>query len=289
MNPRHLNINWTLEQDEMLRKDFPIRGPSVELQKKMCLSRYAIKIRATQLGLIALSSVRWTERENKILIDNYQIKSCKEIMELLDNKRSIVAIQAHAGYLNISDALLWKDEELKQLKRYYEKGHWELGKPKRSDESIREKAHYLGMVLSKEAKVIVSRRAGPGRNALNGYGRVLGCMISHAIKGALVRGIDHPLLDGSLESNMYLDSLALDHCALSGLPITYKTKCHHKMTASLDRIDSLKGYIKGNVRWIHKDINKTKMNMSDDKYIYYCKHVTRYMTEKNNIDGDWII
>ena len=29
----------------------------------------------------------------------------------------------------------------------------------------------------------------------------------------------------------------------------------YKGTASLDRIDSTKGYVRGNIQWVHKDIN----------------------------------
>lgn len=41
-------------------------------------------------------------------------------------------------------------------------------------------------------------------------------------------------------------------------------------TASLDRIDSKKGYIKNNVQWIHKDINYMKFNFSNKKFIDLC-------------------
>lgn len=40
-----------------------------------------------------------------------------------------------------------------------------------------------------------------------------------------------------------------------------------EQTASLDRIDSLKGYTKDNIRWIHKDINMMKSNLSDREFI----------------------
>jgi len=44
-------------------------------------------------------------------------------------------------------------------------------------------------------------------------------------------------------------------------------------TASLDRIDSSKGYTKNNVQWVHRTINKMKLNMQDDEFISWCKIV----------------
>jgi hypothetical protein len=60
-------------------------------------------------------------------------------------------------------------------------------------------------------------------------------------------------------------------CALSGI----KLLIHKKTigTASLDRIDSSKGYIEGNVQWVHKDINKMKNVYSMEYFILLCKSV----------------
>lgn len=44
-------------------------------------------------------------------------------------------------------------------------------------------------------------------------------------------------------------------------------------TASLDRIDSSKGYIEGNVQWVHKTINFMKLSMSDQEFIQWCAKV----------------
>jgi hypothetical protein len=64
-------------------------------------------------------------------------------------------------------------------------------------------------------------------------------------------------------------------CALSGIeltfPITYKDK---SWTASLDRIDSSKGYILGNVQWVHKDINIMKNKFNQEHFINMCKLIS---------------
>lgn len=67
-------------------------------------------------------------------------------------------------------------------------------------------------------------------------------------------------------------------CALSGLEITLPYSHSEflkdrEWTASVDRIDSSKAYIAGNIQFVHKDINKMKMNLSEQKFLEYCKAV----------------
>lgn len=58
-------------------------------------------------------------------------------------------------------------------------------------------------------------------------------------------------------------------CALTGIELTFGKK----QTASLDRIDSDKGYIPGNIQWVHKDLNIMKNNFNTEKFLGYCKLV----------------
>jgi len=53
--------------------------------------------------------------------------------------------------------------------------------------------------------------------------------------------------------NLFLDQKG--RCALTGLPLSLNEK---KCSASLDRINNSKGYVAGNVQWVHKDINIMK-------------------------------
>ena len=62
-------------------------------------------------------------------------------------------------------------------------------------------------------------------------------------------------------------------CALSGIKlITYPRT---ELTASLDRIDSQKGYIRGNVQWVHKDVNRMKNIFANDYFIDTCKKIAK--------------
>lgn len=63
-------------------------------------------------------------------------------------------------------------------------------------------------------------------------------------------------------------------CALSGIPLLFpRFNADRSGTASMDRIDSSKGYIHGNVQWVHKDINKMKNVFSQDYFIEMCRKV----------------
>ena len=75
-------------------------------------------------------------------------------------------------------------------------------------------------------------------------------------------------------------------CALSGVPINLSTKIRNSapdysvFTASLDRIDSSIGYEVGNVRWVHKAINRLKTNMSDEDFITWCSLVCNHANQQ---------
>ncbi len=72
-------------------------------------------------------------------------------------------------------------------------------------------------------------------------------------------------------------------CALTGWPIefnkSYRTKT--QKTASLDRIDSRLGYVKGNLQWVHRDVNKLKKNMKNEIFISVCKAVAERLTSES--------
>jgi hypothetical protein len=68
-------------------------------------------------------------------------------------------------------------------------------------------------------------------------------------------------------------------CALTDMELKFPLRDNdYSRTASLDRIDSSKGYVKGNVQWVHRDINYMKQNYSQDYFIELCEKV---ITHKN--------
>ena len=52
------------------------------------------------------------------------------------------------------------------------------------------------------------------------------------------------------------------------------------MTASIDRIDSDKGYYIGNIHWVHKAINKIKWDYTEPYFIELCEAVSLWQKKK---------
>jgi hypothetical protein len=107
--------------------------------------------------------------------------------------------------------------------------------------------------------------------------------------GTLVAGIRQRALRMGREwsvTNDYLWDLFIsqgERCRLSGALLTVRTEQKGDGTASLDRIDSSMGYVMGNVWWVHKDLNKMKLNHPLDKFIEMCRMVAAHWEVSNEL------
>ncbi len=101
--------------------------------------------------------------------------------------------------------------------------------------------------------------------------------ISKSFFGAIKRGAEFRGINYNLDIK-FLWKLFLKQerkCSLSGIELKFKSKHNYNDgTASLDRIDSSKGYTEDNVQWIHKDINKMKMDFDEKYFVEMCKLIT---------------
>jgi hypothetical protein len=119
-----------------------------------------------------------------------------------------------------------------------------------------------------------------------GVGNLSSTFFSRILEGARVRNIEV-----SVTKEQILELLEKQDykCALSGLPLTLsktfskdRTNQASSTTASLDRIDSSKGYVLGNVQWVHKDVNIMKNKFDNQYFINMCKNINQWHnTEKN--------
>ena len=106
-----------------------------------------------------------------------------------------------------------------------------------------------------------------------------GSYLNTVILGAKKRGLEYNVTPEYLWN---LFSTQNRKCALSGLTITldpkfsmnFKTK-NFTQTASLDRIDNTKGYVEGNVQWLHKWVNFMKLDFNQSEFIELCDQISK--------------
>lgn len=105
------------------------------------------------------------------------------------------------------------------------------------------------------------------------YEEISGRYWSDIIRGAKYRNLDFNI---SMQYAWNLFIKQNKKCALSGVEIEFY-KCgnkRNKQTASLDRIDSKSGYIIDNVQWVHKTIQRIKMDMLDKDLICWAHKIS---------------
>ena len=117
-------------------------------------------------------------------------------------------------------------------------------------------------------------------------GRIPDTIFSNMRRQSIVKDIDKNKVDVTRE---FLEELFDNQgglCALSGFPINLSHN-PKEMTASLDRINSSKGYEKGNVQWVHRDINWMKNKFSDKYFYKMCRAVDHYRPDL--IDNELVL
>ena len=106
----------------------------------------------------------------------------------------------------------------------------------------------------------------PENNAHKGfYKGVLRASFVHKYKsGAETRGIEWDLEFEHLADLLIQQDFK---CALTGIPLDAMNISNN---ASLDRIDSSKGYVMGNVQWVVSEINMMKQQYTQERFIELC-------------------
>lgn len=70
-------------------------------------------------------------------------------------------------------------------------------------------------------------------------------------------------------------------CVYTGRKLTLNGDC----TASLDRIDSSRGYLKENVQFLHKNVNIAKWAMSEENFFSMIKEIYENVWVENNVSN----
>ena len=111
-----------------------------------------------------------------------------------------------------------------------------------------------------------------------GCGEITGTRWSNIKNGGIQRNLEFTITV-QYGWNLYLKQNK--KCALTGEDIYFAPRKKSNPTraasnASLDRINSNKGYISGNVQWVLKKINMMKQGNSQKEFISLCKLVTKH-------------
>ena len=119
----------------------------------------------------------------------------------------------------------------------------------------------------------------------SGYKEIDGRIYSHYKNNAKKRGIE---FDITIE-DMYKQFLLQNKkCPYTGYDLILSAKIIYRRTpktASLDRIDSTKGYIKENIQWVFKKINILKNDLSHDEFIKLCNVIAEHCPYKKDLGG----
>ena len=162
-------------------------------------------------------------------------------------------------------------EEVKHKKRWMFKTQCDCGKIeiKRKDWVISGRTTSCKSCASKRT----AKRYPPPIN-FQGVGGLSKTHYSSIKHNALRRNIS---FDVSLEFLWRLFEKQNGLCALTQLPITLLPLIKNSnvnwdvISASVDRIDSTKGYTEDNVWWVHKEVNRLKNNYSVEELVSWCK------------------
>jgi hypothetical protein len=111
-------------------------------------------------------------------------------------------------------------------------------------------------------------RRGPDSPFWRGAGEISGGFWSRILSDAARRAIDVSI---SISDAWRVALLQEMKCALTRQKMEFQEPCR---TASLDRIDSGKGYSIENVHWVHKHVNKMKWHLSIEHFIVMCNLIS---------------
>lgn len=65
-------------------------------------------------------------------------------------------------------------------------------------------------------------------------------------------------------------------CGLSGVGLVLPQRNGEPCTASIDRIDNSRPYDIDNIQWVHKDVNFSKGDLSQDEFVFLCRAVASH-------------
>lgn len=267
---------WTKNEDFLIIELYPTKGIN-------CLDGKNVNNRTGQsiVQRAIVLNVRknghgprrvWTKEEDAIIIRHYKNAFLEKfrIPRLNNRSANSVSSRARSLGLKIRNNKKWtKEEDALLIESYHKEGPSKrlcsILKVSRGAIAARAYAHGLKIDYEKNRSLYSFWR---------GFGEMDGSYWRNLRKGASLRNLTWTI------SKKFVWELFISQnrkCKLSGIDLDFsKYKNGKRGTASLDRIDSSKGYTKNNVQWVHKDLNRMKWNLPDHEFINYCKLVAAH-------------
>lgn len=211
---------------------------------------------------------RWTPAEDEIIKQRYPKEGPRPLLITLPH-RTLQAIKARAYQFDLRFIEAWTEEEYHVLREYFpSRGQgFVAAKLDRSRACVKAMAQHLGI----KGRPNWRTETQAGNGSYRGRESLSGTKWCEIRDGAVRRNIDFDItIDHAWE--IYERQHGL--CALSGVPIWFPSnRATRDGNASLDRIDSSEGYVKGNVQWVHVDVNHMKWDLAQSDFVDYCHKV----------------
>jgi len=114
----------------------------------------------------------------------------------------------------------------------------------------------------------------------NGFGEISKSYFYHLSVGAKDRNLK---FDITLPEIWEIFLKQNRKCVYSGKVLKFSSSRNsHDGTASLDRIDPKKGYVKNNVQWVHQDVNFMKQDMKEIEFLDLISEIYNYYPRTHN-------
>jgi hypothetical protein len=220
-------------------------------------------------------TVCWTDEEMNFIRDNYPQKGCSYVSQKLGYTWITVQRQAHRmgvykdrGLINMVGQKYGRWTVIERGKKNSGgNSYWLCRCECGSENEVQRQSLIHG--TSKQCHLCAVN----DNRDMEFYGKIPSSYIKMLQKRSFRKGVPYNLDAEYL--NKLLESQDMK-CAISGISLIIKKESCGKSTASLDRIIPELGYTKGNVQWVHKDINYMKGTLTEERFIELCKIVTEY-------------
>lgn len=223
----------------------------------------------------------FTKEEDEFLVENYKKITGAEIARKLGRHKSTIYYRARK--LGLNDTVPNKGDLIGQ--KFNMLTVISLAKSTRSGskkwlckcECGNEKAILQSHLVRDNTRSCgcLHRRLGKQHPNFKGHGEIHQKFFNQMEKAALGRNRTPIPFEITIEHIWELFLKQDRKCALSGMPISFPKRADGLRTASLDRIDSSKGYVLDNIQWVHKDVNWMKGSFTQEYFVNICKKISQ--------------